>query len=263
MKIEQQSEVDKFFEGLPTEDKKPQNIFDDKKVEAESVQDKADTKEEDEDSGPNRRERRRLAKEQAERESNIILAERLRAATEKIEELDKTSRVAKESDVDPRLVRIFGTGEKETELAKLFTGLLSETKEGAREEALREIASLEESSKAEVEKAEETIDTQLEAIEDAYGIDITSNTAQATKARTQFLSLVERLSPKDDEGNITEFADFQTAYELYQDKYADKVDNSRQKEIASRSMTRSSSSASTQRPITPGWDGWKTDLGFN
>ena len=154
-------------------------------------------------------------------------------------------------------------GEKETELAKLFTGLLSETKEGAREEALREIASLEESSKAEVKKAEEMIDLQLEAIEDAHGIDLTSNTAQATKARTQFLTLVERLSPKDAEGNITDYADFGTAFELYQEKYGEKVDNSRQKQMASRSMTRSSSSASQKQAITPGFDGWKKDFGLD
>ena len=254
MKIEQQSEVDKFFAELPQEVKQTQDIFDDKKVTEPEKEEVA--KEEDEESPSNRRERRFQAKLQAERESNIILAERLRVATE------EKKAVKENPDVDPRLIRIFGTGEKETELAKLFTGLLSETKESAREEALQEIAQLEESGKAEVAQAEETIDSQLEAIEDTYGIDITSNTAAATKARTEFLTLVERLSPKDKEGNITEFADFGTAYELYQEKHAEKIDNSRNKEIASRSMTRSSSSSSAQRPITPGFDGWKKDFGL-
>ena len=254
------SEVDKFFAELPQEVKQEQNIFDEKATEPEK---EGIAKEEDEDSPSNRRERRKQAKLDAERESNIIIAERLRAATEEIENLKGVKRATEENpDVDPRLIRIFGTGDKETELAKLFTGLLSETKESAREEALKEIQQLEESGKAEVAQAEETIDSQLEAIEDEYGIDITSNTAQATKARTQFLSLVERLSPKDAEGNITEFADFGTAFELYQDKFADKIDNSRNKSIASRSMTRSSSSASQQRPITPGFDGWKKDFGL-
>lgn len=253
MKNEQQSEVDKFFAELPNENKEEVNIFDDKKV---VEPEKEITTEEDEDSPKNRRQRRLEAKLQSERESNIILAERLRAATE------EKKAVQENPDVDPRLIRIFGVGEKETELAKLFTGLLSETKESAREEALNEIAQIEQSGQAEVAKAEEAIDLQLEAIEDKYGIDITSNTTQATKARTQFLELVEKLSPKDAEGNITEFADFGTAFELYQDKYSEKIDNSRNKSIASRSMTRSSSPSSQKQAITPGFDGWKKDFGL-
>ena len=250
MKNEQGSEVDKFFENLPSEDNAVADVFEDKKVPVPEKEEEED----EEETKSNRRERRMQAKLQQERESNILLAERLRAATE------EKHAISENPDIDPRLIRIFGTGEKETELAKLFTGLLSETEE----RALNKIAQREEVNKEEVSKAETFIDTQLEAIEDAYGIDMTSNTAKATKTRNDFLELVEKLSPKDTEGSIIDYADFGSAFEVYQSTHQEKVDNSRQKQIASRSMQRSgSSTSSASRPRTPGFDGWKADFGLN
>jgi hypothetical protein len=254
MNNENKSEVDKFFETLPSEDKKEADVFEDKKP---SIENKAPEKENDEDEPhKNRRQRRLEQKYQQERESNIVLAERLRAATE----LDKAKK--ENPNIDARLIEIFGTEETGKKLAKHFSDLLSETREGAREETLREIAQLESNEKAEVEQAETQIDEELEAIEDAYGVDLTSNTKEATSRRQQFLTLVEKMSPKDEDGTITDYADFQSVYEVYSTT-ANKVDNSRQKEIASRSMQRSGSSKSESRPRTPGFDGWRADYGLN
>ena len=115
----------------------------------------------------------------------------------------------------------------------------------------------------EVAKEENYIDSQLEAIEDAYGVDITSETPQATKRRQEFLGLVEKLSPKGEGGIVTDYADFGTTYELYDETHKEKIDNSRQKEIASRSMTRSGSAKSAERTATPGFRGWERDYGLN
>jgi hypothetical protein len=243
-----ESEVNKFFEGLPGEDKQLQDVFEEKDAP------KIPVKETEEEPHKNRRERRMEQKLQQERESNILLAERLRVATD----LDKTKK--ENPDVDGRLIEIFGTEETGKKLAKHFSELLNETKTSAREEALREIENAQNSEQEEVSKAEDEIDQNLEAIEDAYGIDLTSDTKEATSKRRQFLELVEKMSPKDQDGTITDYADFGSVYEIF-DQTHNKIDNTRQKEIANRSMQRSGSSKSAERPTSYGWDGWRKDLG--
>lgn len=248
-----ESEVNKFFEGLPSEDKQLQDVFEEKAVKpTENKEKEADG---EETPHKNRRERRMEQKLQQERESNILLAERLRVATD----LDRTKK--ENPDVDGRLIEIFGTEETGKKLAKHFSELLNETKESAREEALREIESAQNSEKEEVSKAEDEIDQNLEAIEDQYGVDLTSDTKEATKIRKQFLELVEKMSPKDKDGTITDYADFGAVYEIF-DQTHNKIDNSRQKEIANRSMQRSGSNRTPERQPSYGWDGWRKDLGI-
>lgn len=258
MNNEPQSEVDKFFETLPSEDKKEADVFDDKKEAESKPAEVVEKPTEDEEDAPrkNRRERRMEQKYQQERESNILLAERLRAATE----LDNAKK--ENPDVDARLIEIFGTEETGKKLAKHFSDLLSETRTSAREEALREIDQQASREKEEVSEAENLIDVGLESLEDAYDVDLTSNTKEANARRRGFLELVEKMSPKDKDGTITDYADFNSVYEVFAEKTTEKIDNSRNKEIASRSMTRSGSQKSTERPITPGFDGWRKDYGL-
>lgn len=248
------SEVDKFFDTLPSEDKKEADVFDDKAKSIESDTSKESDTDEDEPR-KNRRQRRLEEKLQQERESNIILAERLRAKTE-LEETVKAN-----PQVDERLLRIFGTSPEAQELSKHFADLLAETRETAKQEALKEISSLEQQESVEVAKNEDYIDQQLEAIEDNYHVDITSNSPQAVKNRKGFLELLERVSPKDEDGTITDYADFQSTYELYAETHREKIDNSRNKEIADRSMQRSGSSEMKSN-ITPGFRGWERDYGL-
>lgn len=257
MKNEQVSEVDKFFEELPSEDKKPQDIFEAEEKPVADAEKAAETdkkiEDENEGSHKNRRERRMEKKLQDERESNIVLAERVRAMTE------EKNAIKQNPDIDPRLIRIFGTTEQGTEVSKLLNDLLAENTEKARQVIQNDIAQREESSKAELAREEGYVDSQLEAIEDAYDIDITSDTPQAAKTRTEFIELMMRLSPKDSSGEIREYADFGTTFELYQKLNEEKIDNSRNKEIASRSMVRSGGNSSQGKPITPGFNGWRQD----
>jgi len=255
MKNEPQSEVDKFFETLPGEDKKEADVFDEKKEAPKPDVPEKET--EDDEPHKNRRQRRLEEKLQRERESNIILAERLRAKTEQEEAIRANP------DIDARLIKIFGTTDEGKELSKHFADLLSETKEKAREEALQEISKLEESEKLEVAKNEDYIDNQLEALEDAYNVDLTSDTPAASKRRQELLTLVEKMSPKDEDGTITDYADFNAVYEVYEEKNTEKIDNSRNKEIASRSMQRSGSGKTPERVVTPGFDGWKKDYNID
>lgn len=248
------TEVDKLFENLPSEDKKEQDIFDEKK-EPEKVIEKVEEKEEEGESEvrKNRRHRRLEEQLQRERESNIALNERLKVLAEQ-------DKVIKESDgaIDPRLIRVFGTTDEAKEIARHFTEILSETEQKARESVIREIEQRENSVREEQAQYEKQIDSELEAIEDEFNVDLTSDTPKATKMRKEFLGLVQTLSPKDEDGTITGYADFGATFEQYQ-KSIPKVDNTRREEIADKSMQRSGQNGSSEKTITPGFRGWEKD----
>ncbi len=249
--MEQTSTVDEFFKGLPSEDKQQADVFNDKKQE-EKPDIKVEGEEEPEEGHKNRRHRRLEQQLQREREANIALNERLKVLAEQDKVIKETT-----GEIDPRLIRVFGTSDEAKEIAKHFTEILSETKESAREEAIREIADQENAKVAEQGKYESFIDEQLEALEDEYDVDLTSNSPQANKARKEFLTLVQQLSPKDDQGTITDYADFQSTFEIYNDKQG-KVDNSRREEIASKSMQRSGTvSSGVEQSVPPGFEGFR------
>lgn len=78
----------------------------------------------------------------------------------------------------------------------------------------------------------------LDAIEEEFDTDLTSNDPIARKTKTEFLEFVERIAPKDSEGNIREFPDFQEAFRIFQEVKAKPSQPSRAKELAARSMAR-------------------------
>lgn len=124
----------------------------------------------------------------------------------------------------------------------------------AKQEAVNEVRS-DFQKQIEAEKQYENfIADSLEGIEDEYSIDLTSNAPAAKKARSEFLELVETLSPKDEYGNVKEYADFNATWKLYsttRKKESDTV--SRQKQLSSRSMTKSSETKAIdpKSPKTP------------
>lgn len=243
------SEVDEFFKDLPSEDKQDQNIFDDKPKEEVKAPEEGDKKEENEDEGSfkNRRVRRLEEKLQAEREMSIALNERLKVLAEQQNYIKETK-----GEVDPRLIKAFGTTDEGKELTRLFQELLNENAEKAKAEALREIEERQ-NGVAEAQREEESyIDSQLEALEDLHQIDLTSNAPVAIKNRKEFLTLVEKLSPKDENGLIKEYADFGTTFEIYKANKM-KSEPSRAKELAERSMQTSANGNAPQvdnRPMT-------------
>lgn len=263
----QGNEVDKFFEALPKEEKQKAEIFDDKKETQPVIPAKEDgdvDPEDVDDSIKNRRHRRLEQRLQAERETNIELNAIIMARAD----AEREGRESKGTDgkIDPRLLQIFGTNEPSKEAARLFQEMFAETAKQAREQArletLQEIEQQQIGQEREQSKYESYIDEQLESIEDRYNIDITSDSAKASKARREFLELVEELSPKDDSGTITDYADFASTFDVYQKTHpAEKADNSRQREVASRSMTRSSGAGAPKAP-TPGFRGWEKDYGI-
>ena len=57
--------------------------------------------------------------------------------------------------------------------------------------------------------------TGLARIEDNYDVDLTSTAPQAKKLRTEFIEFVERIAPKDEYGNVKEYPDFESSFELF------------------------------------------------
>lgn len=126
---------------------------------------------------------------------------------------------------------------------------LAEAEAKAEQRALSKFQeSLQEEKQAQ-KQFESYISDSLENLEDEYGIDLTSNSPKAKKERSEFLDLVGKLSPKDSEGNVTGYADFNEAFNIYQSikvKQAPSEVTNEKKQLASRSMAKSTDVASKQ-----------------
>lgn len=234
----QQSEVDKFFGDLPSEDKKVADVFEDKKPEPKVPEkDEEEGLEEDESEVRKNRRHRRLEEQlQKERDSNIALNERIKVLSE-VSQFKKS--ISTDDSIDPRLVEIFGPTDEGKKIAKHLSEILEEKTEIAREKAIQEMEERQSRVIQEQKQYESLIDSELEALEDKHNIDLTSDSPQARKARREFLEMVQNLSPKDEDGTITGYADFDSTFDLYRQTRERPQSNDRQKEIASRSMQRS------------------------
>lgn len=184
----------------------------------------------------NRRHRRLETQLETEKRANIELAARLAERTEMDKFRSETS-----GSLDEELSRIYGTETPETKRAsEILQRAFDRFTTKAEERALARYQELQEATVKEQREAESEIDSNLEYLEDEFDVDLTSNTPQARKQRNDLLTLVERLSPKDNEGNVKEYADFTTAFEILQQQ--NKPDTSRQKDLASRGMVKSGAS---------------------
>lgn len=219
--------VDNFEEPLNAEStetkKEPVTDPDDPEIQPESVKD--------------RRHKRLEAKLQAEREANIALAARLETVSEA-----KKSTSGDATDHLKSIERIYGTDSPEavaaTELLKnAFMGVQKKATDDALEIFRKEQREAVEATK----KEEQELDSMIEEIEDEYNIDLTS--PKSEELRKGFFKRLEKLSPKDSEGNILHYADHHAVWEDYQSKLPKKTEN-RAKDLSDRSMVHSTSSES-------------------
>lgn len=180
---------------------------------------------------PNRRERRLQERLQAERESSISLAAKLEVLTE----AQKFSR-ENNPEIDETIARIYGTNTPEAAEA---TALLQKALKGAEDRATERALDAyreEQAKERDAERQEErTLDDMVDDIEDTFSIVMDSNTQKG------FFQLLEKLSPKDRDGNVIEYADHQAVWEEYQSRR--KPENTRAKDLASRSVAPTGSSA--------------------
>jgi hypothetical protein len=94
------------------------------------------------------------------------------------------------------------------------------------------------------QKAEQELESAFDNIEKTFDVDITSNNPTAIKTRKEFVSFVEKIAPKDRNGDIVDYPDMTSAWETFSAIKKSTATPSRAKELASRSMTRSAETTS-------------------
>lgn len=102
----------------------------------------------------------------------------------------------------------------------------------------------------EQKEAEEELDNAFEAIEETFDVDLTSPRSQ--KTRSEFLTFVEKIAPKDRDGEILGYPDMNSAWETFSEMRKP-GEPSRAKQLASRGMSRSSE-AITVQPKKMDWN---------
>lgn len=177
-----------------------------------------------------------------------------------LEEYQKTlpkQEVAQNEDI-PSVVAAFtsiignDTPEKVAALSSLEKAL-NNVDNRASQIAVKKIEEIQSQQTLEDEQAEEEVSDALDEIETKFDVDITSSNKSAIAKRVDFLKYVEKIAPKDKDGNITAYPDMVSAYETFEELQKSKQTPSRSKELASRSMARSSeTTVSPQR--RPTWD---------
>ena len=101
--------------------------------------------------------------------------------------------------------------------------------------------------------AENEVEQGFENIADTFGVDL--DAPQSSRMRNNFIDFLAKISPKDGEGNIVEYADFETSFETFQEINKKTMpSNSRNKELASRSVSRGSDASNA--PVS-GDRSWK------
>ncbi len=248
------NEVDKFFDELPSEDRKGADVFNDSKEEKPVVktEDGAE-KLEDREARKNRRERRQDAKLEAKDAMIEALNDRVKQLSQS-ESTKFQSEFKSSGEVPSEWIALYGDSPEAKRAWQMNEVLLNKAKQEAKDEALKEFESRQSASSQAARQAEEFIDQSLEDLEDKYNVDLTSKAPAAAKSRREFLGLVEELSPKDSDGLILAYADFDKTFEIYQnsrksEKAADTTN--RQKELAGRSMNRGGGAAGSEIPEGP------------
>jgi hypothetical protein len=102
------------------------------------------------------------------------------------------------------------------------------------------IAHLDEIKQKEIEadrQAEEELENAFENIEETYDVDF--STTLGKKTRQEFVSFIEKIAPKRN-GEIVDYPDMNSAWETFQEIKKSTPQTNRAKDLASRSMARSS-----------------------
>lgn len=223
---------DEFLKDLDIKDTK--TVLDTSLID-ETNSEKEEDSEEMEQKARNRKERKMGEKIQQLREEAIALNARL----ETIKESQSLRNDSEEAEYLKRVEKIYGNASPEAvEATTLLKESLEAVKKAAKEEALQEIYNERGNEAQAIRTEEQNIDSILEKVEEDYDIDITSKTE-----RDAFLYLLGKLSPKDKDGNIIEYADPDATAEIFLSHKEKKVN--RAKELANRSTTRSGAISTT------------------
>lgn len=139
---------------------------------------------------------------------------------------------------------------------KMLGKTIHDVEEKASQKALEHINAREQAERDAETQARQQLENGFEGIEEEFGVDITSNTAQAKKTKSDFVDFLTRISPKDGNGEVKEFADFNESFRLFKDsKKSEAPSNAKAKELASRGMQRSTDASVIPQSTDQSWNG--------
>jgi len=149
--------------------------------------------------------------------------------------------VQDEIKLPPSFIKLVGNDTEEKkqvlkDLSSYFSGLKGE----ARQEFLEELKEQEQAQVQQDNAALSELNAGFEEIEEEHGVDLSTD----TKTRAAFVEYLRRVSHKNEDGEVDQFADIPAAWEAFQER-AKPQTASRAKELASRGMTRSGDTTTT------------------
>ncbi len=253
----QPNEVDKFFGDLPEADKKEVDIFAPEEVPAK---DPVETK----DDEPRKNRAHRRLEDKLKEKDDMLLALQNRVVELSTKKLDKND--TDPSEMPAEWVALYGSSPEAEQAWKVQEKLLQKHTDIAEQRAVDRIKSEQQKVQDEQKSYESFIDSQFETLEDTYDVDLTSNAPSARKMRNEFIELVQKLSPKDANGEITGYPDFESTFEIYKNnREKDKSSElqTRQKEISTRTMQKAGSPSPASKQPTPGFRGWERDYNLS
>ncbi len=157
------------------------------------------------------------------------------------------------TDIDEVLTRIIGNDTPEKISAiKDFKRVILEREDRGAEKALNYLQSQREAEDREEQEADDELESGFEAIEDNHGVDITSDLPQARKLRGEFINFIRKVAPKNSDGEVIEFPDFEQTFEVFQSTRETQTNN-RAKELANRSTERGSNSFAPNESEDKSW----------
>lgn len=144
-----------------------------------------------------------------------------------------------EDEITELLTRVIGNDTPEKMSAiKDFKKVLLDREEKGAEKALKQFRDMQEEEKKAAKEALAEVENGLESIEETFNVDLSSDTPLAKKTRTEYLNFVQRIAPKNEEGGVASYPDFQETFKLFQETKKSPP-QTRAKALASRGMSRS------------------------
>lgn len=226
--------IEEFLKGIAPEE--TNNLFDKPLVESPAPEKEDEEKEEA--IKKNRYARRREAEAQRLRDENLQLNERVKV-------LSELGKFKEEVGDDPlkKVDAIFGTDTPEKLAAtNILKEALAGMKESAKSDVIKEWESRTEQETTSQKEADSEVDDFLDHVEEEHGLDMSDD-----NVRSGYLTLMEKMSSKYNDGNIKEFADPDAVAETYI-ALQKRQGSGRARELADRSMTRSGESQPSTLP---------------
>lgn len=162
------------------------------------------------------------------------------------------SRQESEDKITDILTRMIGNDSAEkVALIKEFRGVFDEiAKKGAEEGYKMTKTEFLEQQRAEKE-AEQQLQNAFNEIEETYNVDLSSDAPTARKQKNDFINFIQKIAPKNEFGEITEYPDLVQSFSIFNEMHsgASKT-NQRAKDIASRSVSRASTTSQTPKRVS-------------